>query len=169
MLISHSCHYIDGQSGKREPHPATGVFFFHPPVFSLVFAWFFRSICFFALALSSYIFPFLLFVYVLLYLLFVCFKLFFLCFLVFNFIYLSVYRACWRMYLVPFIAQHNDMALHYCLHRSLRPQSLHLSRTKNQRGHWVCWMPTSRKNGLMWRTHTYTGDAVATTTTSSNN
>ena len=25
---------------------------------------------------------------------------------------------------------------------------------KNQRGHRVCWMSTSRKNGLAWRTHT---------------
>ena len=25
---------------------------------------------------------------------------------------------------------------------------------KNQRGHWVFWMPTGRKNGLMWRIHT---------------
>ena len=24
----------------------------------------------------------------------------------------------------------------------------------HQRGHWVCWMSTSRKNGLMWRTQT---------------
>ena len=34
-----------------------------------------------------------------------------------------------------------------------RPQSLYLSRMKNQRGHWVCWMSTSRKNGLIRRTH----------------
>ena len=33
-------------------------------------------------------------------------------------------------------------------------QSLYLSRTKNQRGHWVCWISPSRKNSLMWRTHT---------------
>ena len=26
-------------------------------------------------------------------------------------------------------------------------QSLYLSRMKNQHGHWVCWMTTSRKNG----------------------
>ena len=30
-----------------------------------------------------------------------------------------------------------------------RDSSLHLSRMKNQRGHWVCWMSTSTKNGLM--------------------
>ena len=24
----------------------------------------------------------------------------------------------------------------------------------NQRGSWVCWMSTSRNNGLVWRTHT---------------
>ena len=35
----------------------------------------------------------------------------------------------------------------------LWPKSLFLSRMKNQRGHWVCWMSTSRENGVMWRTH----------------
>ena len=25
---------------------------------------------------------------------------------------------------------------------------------KNRHGHWVCWMSTGRKNGLMWRTRT---------------
>ena len=29
------------------------------------------------------------------------------------------------------------------------PQSLYLSRIKNQRGHWMCWNSTSKKNGLM--------------------
>ena len=33
--------------------------------------------------------------------------------------------------------------------------SLYLSWMKNQRGHWACWMSTSRKNGFMWRTHTH--------------
>ena len=38
----------------------------------------------------------------------------------------------------------------------LWPQSLlSIIRMKNQRGHWVCWMSTSRKNGIKWRTHTY--------------
>ena len=32
-------------------------------------------------------------------------------------------------------------------------QSLYLSRMKNQGGHSVCWMSTSRKNGREWRTH----------------
>ena len=31
-----------------------------------------------------------------------------------------------------------------------------VSRMENQRGHWVCWMSTSRKKGLIWRTHTWT-------------
>ena len=30
----------------------------------------------------------------------------------------------------------------------------------NQHGHWVCWMSTSRKNGLMWRTHTLCSPAI---------
>ena len=33
--------------------------------------------------------------------------------------------------------------------------SLYLSRKKNRHGHWVCWMSTGWKNGLMWRTHTH--------------
>ena len=60
---------------------------------------------------------------------------------------------------VPAIAQHNGMALlYYCCLSGiynvaacvvvLGPQSLYLSRMK-QRGHWVCWMSTNRKNGLM--------------------
>ena len=44
-----------------------------------------------------------------------------------------------------------------CLYRSFvttKLASLYLGRMKNQRGLWVCWMLTSRKNGLMWRKHT---------------
>ena len=75
-----------------------------------------------------------------------------------------VYRGSWRMYVVPVIAQHNGMALYYdtALYNVaacvvlLLPQSLYLA-TMNQRGQWVCWMSTSRKNGLMWRTHTRKG------------
>ena len=60
------------------------------------------------------------------------------------------------MYVVPVIAQHNGMALYYdtALYNVaacvvlLLPQSLYLA-TMNQRGQWVCWMSTSRKNGLM--------------------
>ena len=44
--------------------------------------------------------------------------------------------------------------LSHCCVVVLWPQSLYLSRMKNQRGHWVCWMSTSRKDSLMWRTHT---------------
>ena len=33
-------------------------------------------------------------------------------------------------------------------------QSLYLFRTKNRHRHWVFWMPTSRRNSLMWRTLT---------------
>ena len=40
------------------------------------------------------------------------------------------------------------------------PQSLCLARMKNRHGHWLCWMSTSRKNGLMWRTHTMHADVV---------
>ena len=29
------------------------------------------------------------------------------------------------------------------------------STAQNQRGHWVCWISTSRQNGLMWRTYTH--------------
>ena len=35
---------------------------------------------------------------------------------------------------------------------SVRRHPAH-SRMKNQRGHWVCWMSTSGKNGLMSTTH----------------
>ena len=41
-----------------------------------------------------------------------------------------------------------------CLYRSFVTIEL-VSRMKNQRGQWVCWMSTSRKNGLMRRTHTH--------------
>ena len=30
-----------------------------------------------------------------------------------------------------------------------------INRRKNRRGHWVCWMSKSRKNGLMRTTHTH--------------
>ena len=40
-----------------------------------------------------------------------------------------------------------------CLCRGFVTTDLYLSRMKNQRGHWVCWMSTSRKNGLMRRTY----------------
>ena len=35
----------------------------------------------------------------------------------------------------------------FCDHRAC------ISRRKNRHGHWMCWMSTGRKNGLMW-THT---------------
>ena len=34
--------------------------------------------------------------------------------------------------------------------RRLWPQTWNLSRTKNQHGHCVCWMPTGRNNGFMF-------------------
>ena len=93
--------------------------------------------------------------------------LFFLCFLSFLYSIECVCRAC-RI-------QYDDMALHCplltvltayqvrgnvvsLLWRSLWPQSLflfYLIGLKNRHGHWLCWMSTGRKNGLMWRTHTY--------------
>ena len=36
---------------------------------------------------------------------------------------------------------------YFCDHRAC------ISRAKNQRGHWLCWMSTSRKNSLMRSTH----------------
>ena len=42
----------------------------------------------------------------------------------------------------------------YCLCRSFVTR-VFISRTKNQRGRWLCWMSTSRKNSLMWSTHIY--------------
>ena len=50
--------------------------------------------------------------------------------------------------------------LHESLHCSLWPQSLYFSRMKNQQGHWVGWMPTGRKNGLMCITHKHTRAAM---------
>ena len=35
----------------------------------------------------------------------------------------------------------------------LWPQCLYLSRREDRHGHWMCWMSTGGKNGLMWRTH----------------
>ena len=83
-----------------------------------------------------------------------------LCFFVFHFSLFRVYRGRWCMYMCW------GMALYYCCLPGtwynvaasvvvLWPQSLYLSRMKNQEGHWVCWMSTSRKNGLMWTTHAY--------------
>ena len=41
-----------------------------------------------------------------------------------------------------------------CLYRSFLTTELAFE--VNQRGHWVRWMSTTRKNGLMWRTYTHT-------------
>ena len=46
---------------------------------------------------------------------------------------------------------------HCCLHRCFLSRSFFyhgacISRTKNQRGHWLCWMSTSKKSSLMWST-----------------
>ena len=87
-------------------------------------------------------------------------------FLDFHFVSLSVYRGYGRMYIVPVMAQYTTsigMALYYLLllSKPLLPVSYFcyhrpwFSRTKNQRGHWVCWMSTSRKNSLMSSTHIY--------------
>ena len=63
----------------------------------------------------------------------------------------EVYRGSWRMYVV---AWHCTTA-GYLLQRMIAscvvvlwPQSLHPSRMKNQRGHWVCWVSTSGKNSF---------------------
>ena len=68
------------------------------PPFSLYYSFFF--VCFFIFYLIYYLFIYIMFV-----------------FLYFHFVSLSVYRDCWRMYVVPVIAQRttsNGMAL-YCL------------------------------------------------------
>ena len=70
----------------------------------------------FSLALSPYIFPFLLlflFIFTLLNLMFIFICVLFLVFLRPCFCSLSVYRGSWRMYVVPVVAQHNGMALYY--------------------------------------------------------
>ena len=113
----------------------------------------FRLGCFFD-------FPFILFVsfFVLFLSLFLCVFLFCFCFLfLFLFLFISyfslpMYFCCWRMYVVPVVpstrAWHcvvvECITMHYlcvvaCDHRA------DLSRVKNQYGHWVCWMSTSRR------------------------
>ena len=90
-----------------------GVFSFHPSVFLCSSFDVFRIICFFALALSPYIY--ILFFCLLIYLYVTSFYLILLfVFLCRCFFSLSVYRGSWRMCVVPTVAQLNDMALYYC-------------------------------------------------------
>ena len=69
-----------------------------------------------------------------------------------------MYLGCWRAYVVTDV-QYDGMALHCPLRLQhydvvsvsivLQPQSLYLSRMKNQHGHGVFWVLTGRKNGCM--------------------
>ena len=116
-------------------------------VFCLFLYFFLLRICTWSIYIFIYLFIYIIFV-----------------FPVFHFFSISVDRVCWRLYVVPVIAQHttsNGMALYYLLLLStpLLPVSWFcnlrtwMSRTKNQRGHWVCWMSTRRSNSLTWSTH----------------
>ena len=82
----------------------------------LLFDYFFFGVftCLFALALSPYIFRFILFVHFFILLLWsILFLLNYFVFLCLSFFPVSVYRGSWRMYVVPVKAQHKGMAL-YC-------------------------------------------------------
>ena len=60
--------------------------------------------------------------------------------------------------------QFQDMCVFFlstCRHPAQRrsfvnTKLVYLLGLKNRHGHWLWWMSTGRKNGLMWRTHTHT-------------
>ena len=92
-------------------------------------------------------FIFVLFVFSLLFCFCFCF-----CFCLFRISLFQMYFCCWRMYVVPVVpstrAWHcvvECITMHYLCVVACDHRRADLSRVKNQYGHWVCWMSTSRR------------------------
>ena len=65
-----------------------------------------------------------------------------------------VARVSFALLIRRLYAEANAMIIAYIFVTTERV-SLLLIGLKNRHGHWLCWMSTGRKNGLMWRTHTH--------------
>ena len=149
------------REGTRQRFYSVGPGQFFLPFIGILFSFFFYSFAFFpaylfayfeviTLSLSPCVFPFpFLHVYVVT----LQFSLFFILYFCVSFLFqcIGVAGVCLCLSQPRTSARHCTAAVYLvqrsCLCRSF--VSLNLSRMKTQRGHWVCWMSTSRENGLM--------------------